>query len=371
MDGVMFFDYQGDADNLVERDLIPGFFSIARDPSVMALFPTCAYAFRKGLIAPAKQPILVNYSRRDVYNSFEKDNNGRWGKYVPYDLKLQMTHSIRTQSYKSTTNFTPSVLPAVASNIFETDTKETVWNTTKGIITTNAPKFAAVTGFLNEATNTTIGSMTLLSGNDFGSLTCLSLNNKNIAEADTLLLTLTGKVQNTGMLWNANNTTVNNNWGSAPTLNAPQEVKVRFNIRADNIILHVLSPTGESLSKRTITPLSKNVFDITFSQATDKTLFYALEIIRTTTGIKEKTDMPFFEVFPNPAWQIVSIRYKLSTSDTQILQLLDSTGKVIFSEELNPNTTGMLGTVLNIKDFSPGIYFIKIGNAVKKMLIHR
>jgi hypothetical protein len=140
---------------------------------------------------------------------------------------------------------------------------------------------------------------------------------------------------------------------------------------ADNIMQHVLSPTGQSLSKRTITPLSKNVFDITFSQATDKTLFYVLEIIRTTTSIKEITDIPFLEVFLNPASQMVSIRYKLSKSDAWVLQLLYTTVKVIVSEKLNPTITGWQETVLNIKDFSTGIYFIKIGSSVKKMLIHR
>jgi hypothetical protein len=125
MDGIMYFEYQGDTDDRVALDLIPGFFAISRNPSTMALFPACAYAFRNGFIKESVKPVLVNYNRNDIYFSFEKDTDGRWGKYVPYNLNLQLTNSIRTQSFNSTTAFDPSVLPTVSTNIFQTDTKET------------------------------------------------------------------------------------------------------------------------------------------------------------------------------------------------------------------------------------------------------
>lgn len=368
MDGLMFFEYSGDAENKASLDFIPGFFNTARDPSVMAHFPACAFAYRNGLISSAKQPILVNYSKNDIYNSFEKDNQGRWGKYVPYDLRLQLTHSIRTKTYNSTTNYTPSVLPPPSSNIFETDTKETVLNTLKGVLTTQTPQFVGVTGFLNEANNTVLKDLTLKSGSDFGSLTWLSINKKTLADSDTSLITLAGLTQNTGMVWNTANTSVGSSWGNAPTRVLPLEVALQLHINADNIDVHMLSPTGQSLLSKNIKPTIKGTFDLTLSQSTDKTLWYSI-IARKATNIKTTSVKTFIKVNPNPAKDILNIRYSGYESGIIPIQVADVTGKVVISYQFNNTSTEENSHILDISNLKNGVYILKFAGTIQKIIV--
>lgn len=52
----------------------------------------------------------------------------------------------------------------------------------------------------------------------FASMTLLAVDGKPLPQSDKMLLTVAGNVENTGMLWNANHTSVGRNWGRAPTL---------------------------------------------------------------------------------------------------------------------------------------------------------
>ncbi len=370
MDGLMFFEYSGDAESTASKDFIPGFFNTARDPSVMALFPSCAFAYRNGLIASAKQPVLVSYSRKDIYNSFAKDNQGRWGKYVPYDLKTQLTHSIRTKTYNSNTDYTPSVLPIPATNIFETDTKETVLNTTKGILTTNTPHFIAITGFLKDATSTQVGNLTLQNATDFGSLTWLSLNSKILSESDTSLLTLSSKAQNTGMIWNADNTSLSNNLGAAPTQMLPLEVTLRLNINAESIDIHTLTPTGQSQSFKNIKPTIQGVFDIKLSQSSDKTLWYGI-VTQQATSLKDSKNELNIEVTPNPVRDILTVKYTIQTIGNTDINLTDMTGKTVFYKKMGSISLGEKTDYIDVSAFASGVYMLKIGNTVKKVVVER
>jgi hypothetical protein len=368
LDGLMFFTYADDPEPLISKDFVSNFFSISRDPSVMAQFPSCAFAFRNGLIGGAKQPVLVSYSRKDIYNSFEKDNNQRWEKYVPYPLKTQLTHSIRTKTYNSATNYTPSVLPTSATDIFETDTKETLLNTQKGILTTNTPQFIALTGFMNNATNTKVGNLTLTSASTFGSLTWLSLSDKPLVDADTSLITLSSVSQNTGMVWNATNTSINTNWGSEPTAVLPLETTIRLNLNALSVDVVALSSTGQSKSVKTIRPTTTGVFDITLSESVDKTLWYAL-VLKQTTATNDFSEQADFKVVPNPAHDKIDIIYPISTLDPTVIELFDMTGKNIFYKKIENKSLGEQHETIDVKTIHSGTYLLKIGQKTKKIII--
>ena len=56
--------------------------------------------------------------------------------------------------------------------------------------------------------------------NDFAAITLSSLDGKPLNLSNLMLLTTTGKVENTGQSWNARHAMLSN-WGSAPTLIEP------------------------------------------------------------------------------------------------------------------------------------------------------
>ena len=367
MDGVMFFDYS--SDNNWGNDFIDGFFSIHRDPSVMGLFPSCAYAFRSGLIAESAQPLLINYSKKDIYQSFEKDNLGRWSKYVPCDLRLQLTRSLRAGTYQHPQGFAAQLpFPTPSVNQFQTDTRETNLNTQLGLLTTQTPNFVAITGFLNNNLNTTIGNLTILNADNFGSISWLSLNQKTLAEADTSLLTISCRAQNANVIWNSNFTTSNAS-GTAPTAQQPLTVSLKINLPYDNILLHTLSPTGQSLSARRINATTPQVFEFTINQATDKTLWYAIEGRKKGVGTREHAKgNGAIQVFPNPTNASISVRYASEDTQFMTLKIIDATGVERFSIEDKNLTVGERVQKIDVSNLPNGTYFLKVGGQIVSFL---
>jgi hypothetical protein len=327
----------------------------------LSLFPTFSYAFRNGLIAESAQPYLVNYARNDVYKSHEKDREGRWGKYVPYDLRLQLTRSMRAASYQHPQGIASQTFPMPSTTTFQTDTRETNLNTQTGILTTQTPNFVAISGFLNENPNTTTGNLTLVNANNFGSLTWLSLNQKTLAEADTSLLTISCRSQNSGTIWNANNTSTNGS-GTAPTAQQPLTVSLKLTLPYDNILIHTLSTTGQSLGSRRVNATTASVFEFTLNQATDKTIWYAIEGRKKGVGTSENTTKNrTVQVFPNPATGSISVRYEVKIAKNQDLKIFDATG----AERLKINDKdfkiGVREQKIDISNLPNGTYFLKFG----------
>ncbi len=367
MDGVMFFDYS--SDNNWGNDFIDGFFSIHRDPSVMGLFPSCAYAFRNGLIAESAQPLLVNYSKKDIYQSFEKDNQGRWGKYVPYDLRVQLTRSLRAATYQHPQGIAAQLpFPTASLNTFQTDTRETNLTPQSGLLTTQTPNFVAITGFLNNNVNTTVGNLTLVNADNFGSITWLSLNQKMLAEADTSLLSIGCRVQNTNVIWNSNFTTSNGS-GAAPTAEQPLTVSLKINLPYDNILVHTLSPTGQSLGSRRVNATTPQVFEFTINQATDKTLWYALEGRKKGVGTSENAKVnSAIKVFPNPTNASISVCYESENTQFMIFKIIDATGVERLKIEDKNLKVGEREQKIDVSSLPNGTYFLKVGEQTVSFL---
>jgi hypothetical protein len=279
MDGLMFFEYNGGGPTSWNDEATDNFFSLYRDHSVMGHFPAAAHAYRQALIAEG-QPLLVNFSEDDVYNSYRYDNTGRWGKYTPYDKRLQLTHSLRAGTYRHPQDFSAQTLPAPQSGLFTTSTNETRLNTTTGLLTTATPRYASMTGFLNNTANTAAGPMTLVSANNFAAISWVSLNEKPLATGDTSFLVLSAVQQNAGMQWGPGNNTVGSNWGTAPSSQFPLAVTLRFNITGNCLLVHLLDGTGQRKATKVATAVAPNVFEVTFDQQADQTLWYALEMLK-------------------------------------------------------------------------------------------
>jgi len=282
MDGLMFFDYNSDVPSSWAPDVTNNFFSIHRDHSVMSLFPAAAFAYRNHLIAEGS-PYLVNYSEDDIYNSYEKDNTGRWGKYTPYDKRIQLSQVVKAGTYHDAQGYTAQILPAPQNNLYTTSTTETRLNTTDGLLTTVTPQYIGIAGFLNTATNTETGPVRVLSANNFGAITWVSVNNKSLASGDTSFIALSSVQQNTNMIWANGNTTLNGNWGSSPSSQYPLNVSLRFNIAGSCLLVHTLNAQGQRTNTKSYFANVPNTFYVTFDEANDQSLWYALEVLSANT----------------------------------------------------------------------------------------
>lgn len=370
MDGIMFFDYNSENDASWSRDFVNGFFSIHKDHSVMGLFPSAAYAYRNGLIQEAT-PFLLNYSEKDVYFSHEKDNNSRWGKYTPYDKKIQLTHSLQVGTYHDTQGFVAQTLPTPTTGTFTTSTNETTLNTTNGFLKTATPNYVSMTGNLAINSNQNSGELTLVSGNDFGSLTWLSLTGQPLGIADTTLLSVSSRIQNTSMAWNTANTTLTN-WGNTPTQLLPLNLTVRVNNTAPAIRLHQLSATGAPLSSKIITPVSAGIFEITINQAEDKTMWYALQSVKENQialSVESLKDEVALSVFPNPAKDSVTVGFEIDAPKTVEITIFDNSGREQRKFWKTYNNAGIKREQLDLSGLSSGAYIIKLNNQAAKIVL--
>lgn len=298
MDGVMFFDYNSGYD--WTTDVVDNHFSIHHDHSIMALFPSCAYAFRHGLIQEENNPIVVSYSQ-DAVNALAKtDDQGRWGHYLPYDLKLQLTNSIRTSSYESaqTSNF--NELPAPGSSPYTTSTNETILDTGKGLLRSATNRFVAISGFLQAGTGTEVGALRLIGSDDFGSLTWLSLGDAPLNQASRSLLTLTSKQQNSNMVWDGT-TTLHIEWGDNPTKQDALLVSLSLSIQADSIQIYPLNIEGKEQVSQTYFPGADGRFQVVLDQNQKQSMWFGVAAyggqVLGTAAPQADVSM---RVFPNP-----------------------------------------------------------------------
>lgn len=328
VDGIMWFDYNGSA--RWDGNFLDGFFSLHRDNSIMAMFPAFAYVFRNGLLAEDGAPIELQYDEQWLYRSGKADNQGRWGKFVPYDKRLGLTHAIRTASYQapSTTDFT--VLPPVESSPYTTQTGETTLDTEKGLLSTAAPRFAAITGFLQDAPGARAGGLALVQASRFGSISWLALSQAPLATAQRSLLTISTVQQNTNMVWDGTQT-VHNNWGSGPTVQAPMAITLRLHIEADSLKVYPLSAIGEAGVSFPLQPVAPGYFELVIDQEEYSTLWFGLEALGGLVPVKEAPGMGMLlRHYPNPVGAGPHyIEYQLEEGAEVELRLFNAQGQIV------------------------------------------
>ncbi|MEO1451137.1 MAG: T9SS type A sorting domain-containing protein, partial [Bacteroidota bacterium] len=264
LDALMVYDYNGGLHNW-DQEVVNGFFSVHRNTALMAQFPAAAYVFRKRLVSPESQPIEIGYSPDYVYQIPFEDDQGRWGKWLPYDSKLALTHSLKASTYAAQTPPDFSGLPAVGSNPYSTSTGETTLNTDEGWVKTATEQYCQFGGALDQAGIQHAGDVSLVQADGFGVVSLLALEDTSIRHSNTSLLTLISKSQNTNMTWNGTQS-VGNNWGSSPIELAPLNVSLDLTMQADSIRIIWLDGAGVAQDSQTIAPFQANRFRLNIDQ---------------------------------------------------------------------------------------------------------
>jgi hypothetical protein len=83
----------------------------------------------------------------------------------------------------------------------------------------------------------------------FAALTLSALDGKPAPSSRSLLLTAVGRVENVGMGWNADRTSVGNTWGKGPTRAEGISARVSLPTRAKAVTVHALDGTGKRKGK--------------------------------------------------------------------------------------------------------------------------
>ncbi|MEM7657917.1 MAG: carbohydrate binding domain-containing protein [Bacteroidota bacterium] len=354
-DGLMIFEYSGDNTNWTE-DRIPGYFSIQRNPALMSLMPTAAYAYRMGLIEEASTSYEIGYSADWVANTPQSDPNGRWGKYIPYDQRLALTHRIQTSAYQQANAPDFSLLPDPGSSPYFSSTGQLMWDTNLGLHKTAADRYVSLAGFLQDAPPTTAGALRLNDANGFGVVSWISLSDNKLEESERSLLTISSRAQNTGMIWQGNQT-VNSNWGGAPTQLEPLTLNLRLHLKADSLRLLPLDEQGAISDSITLLPSSPDYFTLTIDQSQLATPWFGIKALGLQSSVSnERLEAIHWQVYPNPSSGQVLIQLPTSGTGNSLLQLHDLQGRLLGSW----SSAGLTQVRLSLPDLPNGLYVLSL-----------
>ena len=213
-DAIYLFDY-GDYGTGAQNDKIGGFFGVGSDPAKTAFLPAAAMIFRADGIGPApnsayvivpKGQLVALQSAVGLWNAATRQGAA---KISPIAEAVGV--SLGGPRDKDVSPIFSYTLPSCLA----------VSKTSVGALyTASASAAQALTGYVGGQT-VTLGTNTLTFpafGNNFAAVTLTAMDQKPIPQSRRLLLTLVGKVENQGMVWNAARTSVGNQWGQGPTV---------------------------------------------------------------------------------------------------------------------------------------------------------
>ncbi|MCX8092016.1 MAG: hypothetical protein N3I86_13960 [Verrucomicrobiae bacterium] len=222
-------------------------FDLARDPVKISQLASGALLFLRGDVRPARRTITRTYSREQIIESLRLPR-----KEAPYftpgfPLALPLMHAVRVASFDGPP--TARFEPVLESDVIVADTDELKWR--KGRVTVDTPRWQAVIGRGSGQT----ANLRTEPETAFCAVTVASLDDKPIASASRLLLTVGARVANTGMVWNESRTTLVK-WGGAPVRLEPVGGRIRLVglAAAGGTLARALDgagdPMGESLPLR-------------------------------------------------------------------------------------------------------------------------
>ena len=386
-DAFMFFAYDEAQD--WNKDKIANYFAINRNPVLMSFFPSIAFAFRNGFIQSSVNPITLNFSADTLLIS-PKYDSGDWRGFSLFDSKISLNHAVKVGKYFDSISSDFSQLPAAPTNNFVTDTDEIHWNATDGTIYISADKFNGSGGYLYKLRGKRTGNMMIVEAgaNDFGVIAWLSLDGKTIGQSNKSLITIGSKVQNMNMVWNSTNTSINNNWGSSPTLIYPLKVRLDLIIEADSIKIYPLDTKGNenAFTSYFVKPYQPNHFIFDIDQNLLRTLWFGIEKygegnpsdVKSSELIINKFEL--HQNYPNPFNPTTTISFTIpsSTEYYSVLQnvslkVYDILGREVATLINENKPAGVYNLQCTLNNASSGVYFytLKAGtfSETKKMIL--
>ncbi|MCW5942058.1 MAG: carbohydrate binding domain-containing protein [Fimbriimonadaceae bacterium] len=213
-DGFYTFDY-GATGTGAANDRIDGYFSCATNPAKAAFFPATALIFRLGQVPPLAT-----------------------GQTVRFDASMWPGMGTSEDLWRAKGAF-PSVLGVrTAITVGGREAGPFGQGVSKGLLRTaggralvqETPRAVTVVGFLGGLSYRTPQFAINIPkwGNDFAALSLNPLDGQALAQSGRLLLTLGGRVENPGMGWNADRTSVSGQWGTGPSIAEAIPASVSF-----------------------------------------------------------------------------------------------------------------------------------------------
>jgi hypothetical protein len=205
-----------------EADRIVGFFDFAGHPGKLAFAPAAALAFRQGLVAPGTKPVILTIPAGRAPESWaagKQSVGDMWKKAgVPVSSSALRRLEVRFAQGAGEPFATEKVEPGP---VRKSDTGEIAWTPAGDFsFAVNTPAWRMLAGRVSGRT-VELGDLSVEFGKMAFNYACLavtSLDEKPVAESKKVLVTLASRVENQGMNWNADRSSVGRGWGHGPTI---------------------------------------------------------------------------------------------------------------------------------------------------------
>ena len=222
-DGIFWYTLAHD-DATALKDEVHGHFDFAKDPVKMSQLAAGALIFLRGDVRPARRVATRTYSGGQVMESLRLSRREAPYFTPGFPLSLPLTHAVRILSF----NGPPTgAFEAMPTHSIESDTGELFWDARgqgTGLVTVDTPHSQALIGHVAKHGRQTKNLRAEIQ-TPFCAITLGSLDNQPVASARKLLLTVTARAANSGMVWNAKRTSLEA-WGTAPTRIEPVQGRI-------------------------------------------------------------------------------------------------------------------------------------------------
>lgn len=256
---------------------VAGHFDLAMDPVKMSQLPVGALMFLRGDVRPAAETIQRTYSREQVIESIRLPARERPYFTPGFPLNLPLEHSSRIATLEGAPT---GAFARAGTSPFHSDTGELSWYSGEkgtGLVTIDTERTQALIGFVN-AHQIRLKHLSVQTQTPFCALTLSSLDDRSIAKSSKLLLTVTARVANSNMQWNAKRDSLTK-WGEGPTRIEPVVATIHLDGLEDAKQLRVAPLNGAGETASTELTATRNAGRWTLSLAAPTTS-YLLTILR-------------------------------------------------------------------------------------------
>jgi hypothetical protein len=217
-DGIFFYTFEP---KLIGQwqPVIGDHFDISLDPVKIAELPVGALVFLRHDVRAARKTIERTYSTGQIDKSMRlpESDDPYFTPGFPLSLSLEHGSRVRCLDCEPTQKFHDST-----TNPIRSDTGQLAWYTSDekgGLVTIDTDRTNALVGFVKE-NHVATSHLSADIENPFCSIAVSSLDGKPLSVSSLLLLTATGRVENTGFVWDQRRANYQQ-WGTAPTLIEP------------------------------------------------------------------------------------------------------------------------------------------------------
>lgn len=206
-----------------DTDRLPGFFDLAGNPGKLVFAPACAIAFRSGLVAAGGTPVTLTLPASAAPELLATGRQGLRSLWQAAGVDAgAVTRRRLAIRVDPAATLSATSEPVAAGATRASDTGELTWTPggTDPRFTVNAPAFRLAAGEL-AGRAVTLGDLTCTFSrwsSGHAVLAAVALDGTPLAAARKIMVCVAARVENQGMGWNADRSSVGRNWGEGPVI---------------------------------------------------------------------------------------------------------------------------------------------------------